>query len=268
LVRRRDERSDELGRAGAEIVQGDLLDLASVERAAEGCEAVGFIYSVAPGLVEATAIMAAATRESGAKLVVNLAHLNTAPHAPSPHTRRHWLAEEVLGWSGVPACFLRAAVFHENIARNAEPGIREKGELRLPLGAPDTPIPLIAGADVAAAMARVLTHPAPHVGEVYSLVGEVQTPTGIAEALGRATGRTIAYRPASQETWAKHAEATGVADNPTASEHLNKLWWTLAHPDPALAGRLRQSGLALEALGVRPTTFAAFADTRYSEAVS
>src|ERR1700758_2563319 len=37
LVRREDERADALRRLGAEVVQGDLTDLASVHRAIEGC---------------------------------------------------------------------------------------------------------------------------------------------------------------------------------------------------------------------------------------
>ena len=37
LVRREDERADALRRLGAEVVQGDLTDLASMHRAIEGC---------------------------------------------------------------------------------------------------------------------------------------------------------------------------------------------------------------------------------------
>ena len=37
LVRREDARADALRRLGAEVVQGDLTDLASMHRAMEGC---------------------------------------------------------------------------------------------------------------------------------------------------------------------------------------------------------------------------------------
>ena len=37
LVRREDERADALRRLGAEVVQGDLTDLAPMHRAMEGC---------------------------------------------------------------------------------------------------------------------------------------------------------------------------------------------------------------------------------------
>ena len=37
LVRREDERAEALRRLGAEVVEGDLTDLASMHRAVEGC---------------------------------------------------------------------------------------------------------------------------------------------------------------------------------------------------------------------------------------
>src|SRR5262245_44268547 len=40
LVRREDERAEALRRLGAEVVQGDLTDLASMHRAIEGCRRI------------------------------------------------------------------------------------------------------------------------------------------------------------------------------------------------------------------------------------
>jgi uncharacterized protein YbjT (DUF2867 family) len=42
LVRREDERADALRRLGAEVVQADLTDLASMHRAIEGCARIYF----------------------------------------------------------------------------------------------------------------------------------------------------------------------------------------------------------------------------------
>src|SRR5271166_3694256 len=42
LVRREDERASALRRLGAEVVQGDLTDLASMHRAIEGCTRIYF----------------------------------------------------------------------------------------------------------------------------------------------------------------------------------------------------------------------------------
>jgi len=53
LVRREDERAGALRRLGAEVVQGDLTDLASMHRAIEGCARIYFGMSVSPAYLEA-----------------------------------------------------------------------------------------------------------------------------------------------------------------------------------------------------------------------
>jgi uncharacterized protein YbjT (DUF2867 family) len=53
LVRREDER------AGAEVMQGDLTDLASMHRAIEGCARIYFGMSVSAAYLEATVNTAA-----------------------------------------------------------------------------------------------------------------------------------------------------------------------------------------------------------------
>src|SRR5262245_32939968 len=65
FVHRIDERSEQLRALGAEIVQGDFHDIASVERALVGVTTVYFAYPVQSGLLEATAIMADAARRAG-----------------------------------------------------------------------------------------------------------------------------------------------------------------------------------------------------------
>src|SRR6201990_1847880 len=54
MVRREDERADGLRRLGAEVVVGDLTDLASMHRAIEGCKRIYFGMSVSPAYLEDT----------------------------------------------------------------------------------------------------------------------------------------------------------------------------------------------------------------------
>jgi uncharacterized protein YbjT (DUF2867 family) len=75
LVRQIDDRSERLRALGAEIVQGDFLDIRSVQRAAQGTSAVYFAYPVQDGLMDATAAMALAAREAGISRLVNLVML-------------------------------------------------------------------------------------------------------------------------------------------------------------------------------------------------
>jgi uncharacterized protein YbjT (DUF2867 family) len=53
LVRREDKRAEALRGLGAEVVQGDLTDLASMHRAIEGCQRIYFGMSVSPAYLEA-----------------------------------------------------------------------------------------------------------------------------------------------------------------------------------------------------------------------
>src|SRR3954467_13191911 len=59
LVRREDERAAALRQLGAEVVQGDLTDLASMHRAVAGCARIYFGMSVSPAYLEATVNLAA-----------------------------------------------------------------------------------------------------------------------------------------------------------------------------------------------------------------
>ena len=70
LVRREDERADALRRLGAEVVEGDLTDLASMHRAIEGCRRIYFGMSVSPAYLEATVNTAAVGRHHGVEALV------------------------------------------------------------------------------------------------------------------------------------------------------------------------------------------------------
>src|SRR6266705_420704 len=63
FVHRIDERSDQLRGLGAEVFEGDFLDIRSVQRAVQGVSSIYFAYPVQDGLLDATAAMALAACE-------------------------------------------------------------------------------------------------------------------------------------------------------------------------------------------------------------
>jgi uncharacterized protein YbjT (DUF2867 family) len=75
LVRREDKRADALRRLGAEVVQGDLTDLASMHRAIEGCARIYFGMSVSAVYLEATVNTAAVARHHGVEAFVNMSQM-------------------------------------------------------------------------------------------------------------------------------------------------------------------------------------------------
>ncbi|SPE28731.1 hypothetical protein SBA5_690015 [Candidatus Sulfotelmatomonas gaucii] len=83
FVHKLDARSDELRQKGAEIVEGDLLDPASVHAAMKDVKRAYFTYPVIDGLLEAATIFAATARDASLELVVNNSQLQGTPGDPA-----------------------------------------------------------------------------------------------------------------------------------------------------------------------------------------
>ena len=78
MVRREDERAEVLRRLGAEVVQGDLTDLASMHRAIEGCRRIYFGMSTSAAYLEATVNTAAVARHYGVEAFVNMSQMTVS----------------------------------------------------------------------------------------------------------------------------------------------------------------------------------------------
>src|SRR6266513_3609076 len=75
LVRREDERAEALRRLGADVLVGDLTDLASMHRAVEGCRRIYFGMSVSADYLAATVNTAAVARHHGVEAFVNMSQM-------------------------------------------------------------------------------------------------------------------------------------------------------------------------------------------------
>jgi uncharacterized protein YbjT (DUF2867 family) len=215
LVHREDERADRLREMGAQVVQGDLTDLLSVHRAIEGVARVYFGMSISSAYLEAAANVAAVARHHGIEALVNMSQMTVSQMSitettDSPQHKLHWLAEQILVWSGLPVVTMRPTVFLEGFfLRLAAGGVKESDTLILPLGASKTsPISAI---DVARAVAAILDDPAPHIGRVYNLTGPESTDLDhYAKAFSEALGRTIRYRDVPLAAWSETLRGLGV----------------------------------------------------------
>src|SRR5262245_11277090 len=208
LVRREDERAQALRAIGAEVVAGDLTRAADVARALAGCRRMHFGMSAAAAYLEATVTAAAVARDRGdLEVLVNISQMTVSQMSltamtDSPQQRQHWLAEQVLNWSGLPVVQVRPTVFLQNpffLAWAAE-SIANDHTIRLPFGAGRTsPVDT---RDVAAVIATILADPAAHVGKVYELTGpKSQDLQALAAEYSEALGRTITYVDVPLEQW-------------------------------------------------------------------
>jgi uncharacterized protein YbjT (DUF2867 family) len=230
LVHKLDARSDELHQKGAEVVEGDLLNPASVQAAMHNVKRAYFTYPVTDGLVEAVAIFAAAARGAGLELVVNNSQFQGVPgdpafrdlqHAPSYRNLQHRLADRIFDWAQVGAVHVQAPPYYENVRALVGRTVAEQNTAFLPWGEDTTVIPLAGAEDVARVAAALLANPNLPSQSAYPLISATPTVREMIEALGRAIGRPVRYVAITDEQW---ANAVKERLNPHALDHPTHLW--------------------------------------------
>src|ERR1700730_7330043 len=218
MVRREDQRAEALRRLGAEVVEGDLTDLASIHRAIKGCRRIYFGMSTSAAYLEATINTAAVARHYGVEAFVNMSQMTVSQMSisettDSPQHKLHWLSEQALSWSGLPVVTVRPTVFLEGFfLQLVAPGVQASDELALPFGGGKTS-PLSA-ARGARAVATILDDPAPHIGQIYDLTGpESADVEHYAGVFSEALGRPIRYRDVPLPAWSESLRKAGVPEH-------------------------------------------------------
>jgi NAD(P)H dehydrogenase (quinone) len=227
MVRREDDRSEALRAAGAEVVVGDLLEPEDVYRAVNGCRRVYFGMSVSAGYLEATVIMAAVAREVRVGALVNMSQMTVSEMSiqnttPSRQQRQHWLSEQALAWSGLPAVTIRPTVFLEGFFLPLTAfAVRERSRIELPFGQGKTSP--ISTTDVARVVATVLADPGTHIGRIYELTGpRSQDVHGVAREYSAALNREVTYIDIAPGDWELQLKRLSLP------EHLTKHLVTMA----------------------------------------
>lgn len=226
MVRREDQRAEELRGLGAEVVVGDLTRPLDVARALDGARRMYFSMSVSPDYLLAATVVATVAQEHG-KLdgLVSISQMTvsqmTATSTAESHQQRlHWLSDRVLTWSGLPVVHVRPTTFLDNplFTTLAAHSIRRDGTLALPFGTGRTSP--VAAADVGRVVATVLRDPAPHLGRVYELTGpRTLDLNGVAAEFGRALGIPVSYVDVPLAEWiAGTLSAAGLP--PHAEQHI------------------------------------------------
>ncbi|MBZ9644138.1 NmrA family NAD(P)-binding protein [Streptomyces sp. PSKA30] len=223
MVRRDDDRAAELRGLGAEVVLGDLTRPESVAAALEGVGRMYFAMPVSPDHLLAATVVASVAREHGnldalvSMSQMTVSQMTATSTAESHQQRLHWLAEQVLNWSGLPVVHIRPTSFLDNPLFTTLPArsIRENGTIALPFGTGRTSP--VAVEDVARVVATVLRDPAPHIGHVYELTGpRTVDMTEMAEEFSRALGSPVTYVDVPLDRW--RAEVLAKAGLPSHTE--------------------------------------------------
>jgi NAD(P)H dehydrogenase (quinone) len=219
LVRKEDERSEELVRLGAEIVTGDLHDFASIRAAMKDINRAYFVFPISAGLIEATAYFAQAALDAGIEAIVNMSQISAREDAKSHVAQDHWIAERLLDQTGIATTHLRPTFFAEWFLYY--PAMITSGVIRFPFRrgrhAP------IAVSDQARVIAAILQDPGPHKGMTYQLFGAVEMDhSEIARQIGIALGKPVRYEAVTFDEFAEAAN-NRLGENEERTQHLKEV---------------------------------------------
>jgi uncharacterized protein YbjT (DUF2867 family) len=228
MVHHDDSRADALRDLGAEVIVGDLNNPVDVSAAMSGVSRMFFNMSVSPDYLQATTVVCVAAKElDNLEALVNMSQMTVSQMTAtsteeSKQQRLHWLAEQVINWSGVPAVHIRPTVLLENplFSMSAARSIREAGQLLLPFGSGRTSP--VASSDVADVVTAVLTAPQDHIGAVYELTGPATLDVDeLADQYSQALGRTITAVSPSYDEWRDGLSAMGLP--PHVQQHIETM---------------------------------------------
>src|SRR3954454_4520740 len=171
---------------GRSAVHLDLDDARTFPAALEGIDRVFVMTGYTVAMTHQTKTITDAAADAGVGHIVHLGIFGNG-RSTDPHFAWHELVERYIEGSGVPWTHLHPHMFMENLLSVF--ALRD-GRLHWPAG--DRPTGWIAGEDLTAVAAKVLTEgPAAHAGQGYWMSTDVLNGVQAAEILSEALGQTV-----------------------------------------------------------------------------
>ena len=212
VIARRPEKAAALAAGGVEVVEGDLTDRASVDRAMQGVTSVVLVSLAVPE--QELAVVHSAV-QSG---VAHVVKVTSKASADSPIARRrdqHAIEQGLLG-SGLGWTLLRNNAYMQNFLVLA-PSIAGTSSFGASTG--DGRVGMVDARDVAAVAARVAAEPGGHHGATYWLSGpEALSYADAAGVLSEVLGRDVTFRALSFQEQEQAMVDVGL---PPAVAHMN-----------------------------------------------
>jgi uncharacterized protein YbjT (DUF2867 family) len=185
-----------LARQGVELAQGDLEDLASLERAAHG---VYGIYSVqnfwtvgAQREVQQGKNLADVAKKAGVEHFVYSSAGGAERNSGIGHFETKWEIEQYIRQLGLPATMIRPVAFMEDYyLEQTEIGILQ-GKFVDPIRA-DKTYQTIAVDDIGAFVALAFDRPKEFIGQELEIAGSELTNQEAAEVFSRVLGRPVEF---------------------------------------------------------------------------
>lgn len=203
------QAAQELQALGAEIVQGDLDDPASLAAALEGVSGVFGVTNFwehfekeGPQGRNLVAAVAAANVEHFVFSTLPPIANETNGALRSPHFDLKAEHEQYARELGIPSTFIHVPFYYENFLYFFPP--RPAGDGTYAFGFPqgDTPLAAMSAADVGRIVAPLFEQPGTYIGKTLKLAGDELPASTYAEIMSRITGSTIQYHYVPRETFA------------------------------------------------------------------
>ena len=186
-----------LGEAGAEVVQGDLGDRTSLDRALSG---VYGVYSMQTPYLGVDAeerqgkALADAASAAGVQHFVYASVGGAERNTGIPHFESKWGIEKHVHELGLPATVLRPVFFMENFNPQRESILN--GTFTSRGLKPDKRLQLIASDDIGAFAALAFANPQDYIGQSLELAGDELTEPQMVETMAKVIGRPVSIVPA------------------------------------------------------------------------
>jgi uncharacterized protein YbjT (DUF2867 family) len=192
---------------GVEVVQGDVANVASLEKALQGVSAV-FVLTAGEAILDEKNVFAAA-KTAGAHVVL-LSTMGAQTGSPIRLGDMHGQSEDALKASGASFTILQPTMFMSNVLGSLGT-IKSEGKF---YGAMQKGrVPLIDTADIAATAAAVLKAPKDHAGKTLSLTGpEGLSQADLADRITKVAGKPVAYVDIPVDAFVGALKGAGLPD--------------------------------------------------------
>lgn len=188
-----------LSNMGVELVEADLDDESSLEKAFTGIAAVYCHATARDSAKPDRREIERAERLARAAKQANISHFvyNSAGgverNSGVSHIEQKHKIEQVLKQADLPTTMLRACLFMEEFWKKyTRPSIL-KGSFPFSIQS-DRPLHLIATKDMGRVAAYVMKHPSKYINREIELAGDILTPKQMAEEFSRVQGKTVVYK--------------------------------------------------------------------------
>lgn len=230
-----------LGKLGAEVVQGDLDDEASVGRALAGAWGAFSVQNTGEAGVEKEEVQgksfAKAARDAGVQHFVYTSVASADRKTGIPHFENKWRIEETVRALGFPShVVLRPVFFMDNFLLPwFKPG--DSGQMMMAIS-PQTVLQMIAVGDIGKYGLWAFDNPQKLNGRGIDIAGDARTMPDTARIISKAAGKAVEFVPVPIEEVRKAS----------ADYALMFEWFDRVGYDADIPGTSKESGIT-------PTTF-------------